>query len=75
MTIWHVQKLYTSEGSLYKVLPYDFIGTMHNTLKMKNGIQQMVEFMANSRLTENAAYLFCKKKNSQMLCRRNNLLD
>lgn len=67
MTIWHVQKIYTSEECLYKVLPYDFIGTMHNTLKMKNGIQQMVKFMANSRLTENAAYLICKKKSSKML--------
>lgn len=75
MTIWHVQKLYTSDGSSYKVLPYDFIGMMHGTLKMKNGIRQMVSFLSDSRFTENAAYLLCKKRNSQMLCRRNDSLD
>lgn len=63
MTIWHVQKLYTSEGNCYKVLPYDFIGMMKSTLKMKNGIQQMIKFLSDSRLTEKAAYLLCEKKN------------
>lgn len=57
MTIWHVQKLYTSDGSLYKVLLYDFIGTMKGTLKMKNGIWQMTKFLSASRLTEKAAYV------------------
>lgn len=64
MTIWHIQKLYTSAGSSYKVLPYDFIGTMKGTLKTKNGIRQMMKFLSDSRLTEKAAYSLCVKKNS-----------
>lgn len=67
MTIWHVQKLYTDEGSSYKVLPYDFVGTMQSTLKMKNGIRQMMKFLSNSRLTEKGANMLCKKRNNQML--------
>lgn len=38
MTIWHVQKLYTSNGASYTVLPYDFRGTMLVAFKMENGI-------------------------------------
>lgn len=67
MTIWHVQKLYTDEGSSYKVLPYDFAGTMQSTLKMINGIRQMMKFLSNSRLTEKGANMLCKKRNNQML--------
>ena len=63
MRIWHVQKKYISEGISYKVLPYDLLGTMKVTLKMKNGILQMIRFLSDSRLTEKAAYSLCKKKN------------
>ena len=63
MAIWHIQKLYTSDGSSYKVLPYDFIGTMKGTFKMKNGIRQMTKVLSDSRLTEKAAYLLCEKRN------------
>lgn len=63
MIIWHVQRLYTSEGCIHVVLPYDLRGTLKGTLKMKKGIRQMVKFMLNSRLTEKSAYLLCKKKN------------
>lgn len=63
MTIWHVQKLYTSEGCTYQVLPYDFVGTMKVTLKMKNGIRQTTKFLLNSRLTEAGALAICIKKN------------
>ena len=42
MTIWRVQKSYTSGGVSYEVLPYDFVGTIKITLKMKNGIWQMM---------------------------------
>lgn len=66
MTIRHVQKLYTDEGSSYKVLPYDFVGTMQSTLKMKNGMWQMMKFLSCSRLTEKGAYLLYEKKNDQM---------
>ena len=63
MTIWHVQKSYTSEGCTYQALPYDFVETMKVTLKMKNGIWQMMKFLSNSRLTETAALALCIKKN------------
>lgn len=63
MTIWHVQRLYTSQGCSYGVLPYDFVETMKVTLKMKNGIWQMMKFLFNSRLTETAALALCIKKN------------
>lgn len=63
MVIWHVQRLYTSKGCIYTVLPYDLRGTLKGTLKMKKGIRQMVKFMSNSRFTEKSAYLLCKKKN------------
>ena len=63
MTIWHVQKLYTSEGCTYQALPYDFVGTMKVTLKMKNGIRQMMKFLLNSRFTEAEALALCIKKN------------
>ena len=63
MTIWHVQKLYTSNGASYKGLPYDFRGTMKVTLKMKNGFWQMVKFLLDSRFTEKAARSLCMRKN------------
>ena len=63
MTIWHVQKLYTSSGASYKVLPYNFRGTMKVTLKMKNGIWQMIKFLSDSSLTEKAACSLCMRKN------------
>ena len=63
MTIWHVQKLYTSNGVSYAVLPYDFRGTMMGTFKMKNGIWQMIKFLSRSRLTEKAARALCIRKN------------
>lgn len=64
MTIWHVQKLYTSDGASYHVLPYDFIGMMKGTLKMKNGIRDIIKFLSDSRLTEKTAYSLCEKKNA-----------
>lgn len=67
MTIWYVQKLHTSEGCSYEVLPYDFVGTIKVTLKMKNGIRQMMKFLSDSRLTEKAACLLCRKKNGWMM--------
>ncbi len=67
MTIWHVQKLYTSDGNFYRVFPYEFITTIKDTLKMKNGIRQMMKFLSDSRLTEKGANLLCEKKNEQML--------
>ena len=67
MTIWHVQKLYISDRSSYKVLPYDLVGMMKATLKMKNGIRQMAKFLSDSRLTERAAELLCKKKHIQYI--------
>ena len=63
MTIWHVQKLYASCGASYTVLPYEFKGTMTVTLKMKNGIWQMIKFLSDSRLTESAAHSLCMRKN------------
>ena len=66
MTIWHVQKLYTSSGTSYKVLPYNFRGTMTVTLKMKNGIWQMIKFLSDSRLTERAAHSLCTRKNRNL---------
>lgn len=63
MVIWHVQRLYTSKGCIYAVLPYDLRGSLKGTLKMKKGIRQMVKFMLNSRLTEESACSLCKKKN------------
>lgn len=66
MTIWRVQKLYTSNGASYKVLPYDFRGTMKVTLKMKNGIWQMIKFLSDSRLTERASYSLCIRKNRSL---------
>lgn len=66
MTIWHVQKLYTSNGVFHTVLPYDFRGTMKVTLKMKNGIWQMIKFLSDSRLTERAAHSLCTRKNRNL---------
>ena len=66
MTIWHVQKMYTSESGLYQVLPYDFVGTMKVAVQMKNGIRQVIKFLSDSRLTEKEARLLCKKKNAQL---------
>ena len=66
MTIWHVQKLYTSNGASYTVLPYDFRGTMTRTFKMKNGIRQMIKFLSDSRLTERAAHSLCTRKNRNL---------
>ncbi len=67
MTIWHVQKLYTSDGNSYQVLPYDFFTAIKNMLKMKNGLRQMIKFMVDSRWTEKTACKLCKKKNSQIV--------
>ena len=67
MTIWYVKKLYTSDGCSYKVLPYDLVGTMKGTMKMKNGIRQMLKFLSDSRMTEKAAYSLCEKKNCMKL--------
>lgn len=66
MTIWHVQKLYTSNGAFHTVLPYDFRGTMMSTFKMKNGIRQMIKFLSDSRLTERAAHSLCTRKNRNL---------
>ena len=66
MTIWHVQKLYTSNGASYTVLPYDFRGTIMVTFKMKNGIWQMIKFLSDSRLIENAAHCLCVRKNRNL---------
>ena len=66
MTIWHVKKLYTSNGASYTVLPYNFRGTMAVTFKMKNGIWQMIKFLSDSRLTERAAQSLCTRKNRNL---------
>lgn len=58
--------MYTSERGLYQVLPYDFVGMMKNSVEMKNGIQQLIKFLSDSRLTEKEAHLLCKKKNAQL---------
>lgn len=63
MTIWHVQKKYILDKVFYEVLPYDLAGTMRVALKMENGIRQMLQFLFDSRLTENTAHLLYKKKN------------
>ena len=63
MMIWHVQKLYTSEGCIYQALPYDFVETIKVTLKMKNGIRKIMKFLLDSRLTENKAKKLANKKN------------
>jgi len=63
MVIWHVQRLYTSKGCVFAVLPYDFRGTIKGTLKMKRGIRQLLKFMLDSRLTVKSVYSLCKKKN------------
>lgn len=65
MTIWHVQKLYTSDGCRYETLPYDFVGTIKAMLKMKNGIWQMIKFLLDGRLTENKARMLANKKNER----------
>lgn len=65
MAIWYVQKLYTSEGCFYEALSYDFVGTIKVTLKMKNGIWQMIKFLLDSRLTENEARKLANKKNNR----------
>lgn len=62
MTIWHVQKIYISDSISYNVIPYDFWETTKNTLKMKNGICQMMKLLSDSRLTEQEADLLCEKK-------------
>lgn len=41
----------------------DFKGTMTVTLKMKNGIWQLVKFLLDSRLTEKTAYSLCRRRN------------
>lgn len=66
MTIWHVKKLYTSNGASYTVLPYDFRGTMMVTFKMSNGIWQMLKFLSDSCLTENAAHSLCMRRNRNL---------
>lgn len=65
MKIWHVQKIYAYNGFSYEVLPYDFVGTLKITLKMKNGIRQMIKFLSDSRWIEKAAKAFCDKKNNK----------
>jgi len=66
MTIWHVQKLYTSNGASYTVLPYDFRGTIMVTFKMKNGIWRMIKFLSDSSLTERMAHSLCERKNRNL---------
>ena len=63
MTIWHVQKLYKDTGAYYEVLPYTLFSTLKYTLKMRNGIQQTVKFLVNSRLSEKSAEMLAYKKN------------
>ena len=67
MTIWHVQKLYTSAGTTYEVLSYDLLATIQYTLKMEKGIRQAMKFLANSCLTEKGAYLLLEKKNNGLI--------
>lgn len=62
MTIWHIQKLYREEGTLFEAIPYDFFPTIKNTLKMKNGIVQVAKFLLNSRLSEKSARRIADKK-------------
>ncbi len=66
MTIWHVQKLYSSEGAYYQVLPYNLEGILTGAMKMKHGIWRVIKFLLDSRLREKAAYSLCEKKNSKM---------
>ena len=63
MTIWNIQKLYTDNGSIYEAIPYNFFSTMRSTLKMKNGIKQVIKFLANSRWSEKSAKSVCNRKN------------
>lgn len=67
MTIWHVQKLYKDTGAYYEVLPYALLSTVEDTLKMQNGIKQIVKFLINSRLTEKSAVKLANRKNSQLI--------
>ena len=61
MTIWHVQKSY------YEVMPYALISTVKDTLKMQNGIKQIVKFLVNSRLSEKSAVRLADRKNLQLI--------
>lgn len=62
MTIWHVQKLYSYDGIMFEAIPYELFSTVKYTLKMKNGIVQVVKFLLNSRLSEKSAKRFSEKK-------------
>lgn len=63
MIIWHVQKVYTSESGLYQVLPYDFVGTMKAAVQMKNGIRQVIKFLSDSRLLNDAPEMVHRSTN------------
>ena len=63
MTIWHIQKIHTDDKNFYEVIPYDLFSMMRFTLKMKNGIKQLVKFLVNSRWSEKKAQTVCTRKN------------
>lgn len=62
MTIWYVQKIYTDDGVMFEVLPYNLLTTVKYVLKMENGIVQTVKFLVNSRLSEKSAERLAKKR-------------
>ena len=63
MTVWHIQKLHTNDGIFYEAIPYELFSMMRFTLKMKNGIKQVVKFLVNSRWSEKNAKTVCARKN------------
>lgn len=67
MTIWHVQKLYTDDGVMFEVIPYNLFSVVKYTLKMKNGIVQVVKFLVNSRLSEKSERILSDKKQLQLI--------
>lgn len=67
MTIWYVQKLYRETSVYYEVLPYALFSTVKDTLKMKDGIQQTIKFLVNSRLSEKSAEMLADRKNLQLI--------
>lgn len=67
MTIWYVQKLYRETSAYYEVLPYALFSTVKDTLKMKDGIQQTIKFLVNSRLSEKSAEMLADRKNLQLI--------
>ena len=67
MTIWYVQKLYRETSASYEVLPYALFSPVQDTLKMKDGIQQTIKFLVNSRLSEKSAEMLADRKNLQLI--------